>query len=240
MKLLGRLQAALSVCSLWEHVFVAHPAYIRQKARQMRIEKDLTIDEISERLAISRQTIFYWVKDLPMQRPRRASAGQRLGNQAMQRNYQALRDAAYEQGRAEFDELAREPGFREFVCMYIEEGYKRNRNTVQICNSNPYVILLGDHWMRRFAQNRVTYSVQYHADQDVDLIRMHWADLLDVDPAEIRLQRKSNSNQLAGRTWRSRHGVLAITTNDTLFRARLQGWIERIEDEWLDLPQSGV
>jgi hypothetical protein len=222
------------MCSL------SHPTYIRDKARQMRLEKDLTIDEIAERLAISRQTIFHWVRDIPMRRPRRASAGQRLGNQAMQLKYQRLRDSAYAQGCAEFDALSRMPGFRDFVCMYIGEGYKRSRNTVQICNSDPHVVLLGAHWIRRFASNPVSYSVQYHADQDVDEIRRFWADLLGVDPIDIRLQRKSNSGQMNGRAWRSQHGVLAVLTNDTLFRSRLQGWIDRINLEWLDLAQAGV
>jgi transcriptional regulator with XRE-family HTH domain len=221
-------------------MFVTHPLYIREKARHMRVERDLTIDEISERLGISRQTIFHWLRDLPLQRRRRSSAGQRLGNEAMQNKYKALRDAAYEMGRREFDELAQEPGFRDFVCMYIAEGYKRNRNVVQLCNSDLNVVVLANRWIRRFSSNTITYSLQYHADQDLDEIRGVWADLLDIDPAEIRLQRKSNSNQLAGRTWRCRYGVLAVITNDTLFRARLQGWIERITAEWLDLPVVGV
>src|SRR4051794_1159644 len=240
MKLLGACEPPISVRLTWEHLFVAHPDYIRKKARQMRTERDLTIDEIAERLAISRQTIFYWVKDVPLKKPRRASPGQRLGNEAMQLKYKTLRDAAYEQGRAEFKALTQAPGFRDFVCMYIGEGYKRTRNAVQICNSDLNVVLLGDHWIRHFAKNPVTYSVQYHADQDIRLIQRFWADLLDVEPDAIRVQRKSNSNQLRGRSWRSRHGVLAVLTNDTLFRARLQGWIDRLTDEWLDLPQHGV
>src|SRR5215211_4538275 len=92
------VQSRISVRVIWEHPFVTHPDYIREKARQMRTEMDLTIDEIAERLAISRQTIFHWVKDVPLKKPRRASAGQRLGNQAMQLKYKRLRDAAYEQG----------------------------------------------------------------------------------------------------------------------------------------------
>jgi excisionase family DNA binding protein len=64
------------MCSL------AHPDYIREKARQMRLEKDLTIDEIAERLGISRQTIFYWVKDVPLGKPRRSTRGQRWGTPA--------------------------------------------------------------------------------------------------------------------------------------------------------------
>jgi predicted transcriptional regulator len=31
----------------------------------MRIERQLTIDELAERLALSRSTIYYWVRDLP-------------------------------------------------------------------------------------------------------------------------------------------------------------------------------
>jgi transcriptional regulator with XRE-family HTH domain len=97
------------MCSL------SHPTYIRDKARQMRLEKDLTIDEIAERLAISRQTIFHWVRDIPMRRPRRIDYASRA--EANRLRYQQLRDAAYEQGQQEFDELAGDPTFRDLsVC----------------------------------------------------------------------------------------------------------------------------
>ena len=214
-------------------MFVTHPAYIREKARQMRLEKDLTIDEISERLAISRQTIFYWVRDLPMRRPRRTTAGQRMRNTGNDLRYKQLRDAAYEQGWAEFDVLIEHRTFRDFVCMYIGEGSKRSRNDVTICNSDPNVVLLGAHWLRRLSRRPVTYSVQYHADQDLGELQEFWASLLQVGPHEIRFQRKSNSNHLTGRTWRSVHGVLAVRTSDTYLRARLQAWMDRVAEEWL-------
>ena len=52
-------------------------------------------------------------------------------------------------------------------------------------------------WMRRFGTNPVTYWLQYHADQDVDDLRRFWGRELGVTPELIRVQRKSNSNQLA-------------------------------------------
>jgi DNA-binding XRE family transcriptional regulator len=212
---------------------VTHPEYIREKARQMRTEKDLTIDEIAERLAISRQTIFNWVKDIPMRRPRRHPDYELRARENSLR-FKRLRDAAYEDGWNRFDDLIGEPGFRDFICMYIGEGSKRSRNRVAICNSDPNVMILADFWMRRFAKNPIQYLVQYHADQDVDDLRRFWANMLRLDPAEIRVQRKSNSNQLKGRSWRSRCGVLTIRSSDTYFRARLQAWIDRITEEWLD------
>lgn len=50
----------------------------------------------------------------------------------------------------------------------------------------------------------------------------------------------SNSGAMAGRNWRSRYGVLSVCSNDTLFRARPQAWIDRVEMEWLDFGVSGA
>jgi hypothetical protein len=54
---------------------MAYPAYIRDKARELRRGKQLTIDELAERLSISRTTIYYWVCDIPIER----KAGNRPG-----------------------------------------------------------------------------------------------------------------------------------------------------------------
>ncbi|MGA9372155.1 MAG: HTH domain-containing protein [Solirubrobacterales bacterium] len=213
---------------------------MREKARQLRRDKDLTIDEIAERLAVSRTTVYFWVGDMP--RPKRCLArkrvGHALGNAAMQKKYQRLRDEARELGRWEFPRLARCPSFRDFVCLYIAEGYKRSRNTVSLANSDAAVIKLADTWIRAFARNPVRYSVQHHADQRFDELADYWAVELEVPPAAIGFQRKSNSSQLKYRTWRSKHGVLTVRTGDTLLRARLQGWIDRIQQAWLDSPHG--
>src|SRR3954471_4659449 len=137
-----------------EHTFVprTYPAYIRNKARQMRTQRNLSIDEIAERLALPRTTVFHWVHDLPINRSARPrSLAQLNGNLAMQEKYRRLREAAYEEGRASFDALAIDPAFRDFVCLSLAEGYKRHRNYVSVCNSDPAVVVLCNAWIRRLA-----------------------------------------------------------------------------------------
>jgi hypothetical protein len=219
---------------------MAYPAYVREKARELRVERRLSIDEIAERLALPKTTIFYWVRDIPLQRPRRANPGQRRGNRGMRRKYRDQREAAYAEGKAEFEHLAAIPTFRDFVCLYIAEGYKRQRNSVELCNSDPRVIALAVRWIRRFARNPVRVRVQYHADQDVDELRRFWSRVLDVTPDEVGLQRKSNSSELRKRTWRSTYGVLAVRTFDTLLRARLQAWMDCLQETWLHSPDDGA
>jgi AcrR family transcriptional regulator len=181
---------------------MTYPSYMREKARQLRRNQQLTIDEIAERLAVSRTTVFFWIGDMP--RParcrKRKGTGHALGNAAMQAKYRRLRERAYQEG------------------VY----------------SDAAVIAIADRWLRRLSRNKLTYWVQYHADQDLPSLQRFWAGLVGVDADEIRLLRKSNSNQLKGRTWRSEHGVLTVTTHDTYFRAKLQAWVDLLRRRWLD------
>jgi hypothetical protein len=196
------------------------------------------LDEIAARLALPKTTVYYWVKDLPLGRPRRENG--HPGNRAVVRKHRLLREAAYAEGQAEFPELAKDALFRDFVCMYIGEGYKKNRNVVGLGNSDPRVVLLAADWIRRLSRNPVNYSVQYHADQRIEELKEFWSNLLDVTPDEIQLQRKSNSGRLAGRTWRSRYGVLTVRTCDTLLRARIQAWMDGVEEQWLHSLGNGA
>jgi hypothetical protein len=104
---------------------------------------------------------------------------------------------------------------------------------VSVGNSDPAVVQLCTRWLRRLSRGRMDYAVQYHADQDLEELRRFWGEKLGIRPDEVRMQRKSNSNQLAGRTWRSVHGVLSIRVSDTLLRAKLDGWMDRLRESWL-------
>jgi excisionase family DNA binding protein len=215
---------------------MAHAPYLREKARTLRRERRLTIDELAERLALSRSTIYYWVRDLPI--PGSGPGGdfpesaRRKGNRAMQRKYRRLREEAYRKGWRSFDELVREQSFRDFVCLYIAEGSKRCRNRVAVCNSDPAIVRLAARWLRRLTHKPPIFSIQYHADQDLPRLRRFWGDALDADPRAIRVQRKSNSAQLASRSWRSEHGVLTVAVDDTLLHARLRAWMDRLRETW--------
>jgi hypothetical protein len=209
---------------------MAYPAYIRERARQLRVEKKLTLDEIADRLALPKTTVYYWIKDLPLARPRRENG--LVGNRAMQANYRVRREQAYALGLAQYRELLVVPTFRDFVALYIAEGYKRNRNVVSIGNSDERVVAMAAGWLCSLSTRGPAYSLQYHADLDLSELRQHWGTVLAIDGETIRLQRKSNSGQLKGRTWRSRYGVLAVTVNDTYLRARLQAWIDCVRADW--------
>jgi excisionase family DNA binding protein len=216
---------------------MAHPTYLRDKARSLRAERKLTIDELAERLALSRSTIYYWVRDMPIPGSGSGSgwpeSAHRKAARAITRKHRLLREAAYTEGLESFERLSLEASFRDFLCLYIAEGSKRNRNAVAVANSDPAVMQLATHWMRELAQRPLTFWIQMHADQDPEELREFWSGALKTTPDAIGLQRKSNSSRLKGRQWRSRHGVLTVRSNDTYFRARLQAWMDCIRADWV-------
>lgn len=145
---------------------MAYPGNIREKARTLRAEKRLTIDELARRLAVPRTTVYCWVRDLPIGKTDRQTRAAYRAGQASRRIHRDRRQAAYAQGQAEYPALLEEPSFRDFVCMYIGEGYKRNRNIVAMGNSDPAVVRLGAYWIRRLSSNPVAFEFQHHADQE--------------------------------------------------------------------------
>ena len=209
---------------------MAYPAYLRERARELRVKKNLSLDEIADRLALPKTTVYYWIKDLPLGRARRESGWH--GNRAMQAKYRKRREDAYARGWGEYDELVKMPTFRDFVVLYIAEGYKRSRHEVSICNSNPSIVAMATSWLRHLAGKEPRIRVQHHADQRVEELREFWSVVAGTDPSEIRCYEKSNSGQLNGRRWRCAHGVAAVAIYDTLLRARIQAWIDRIQQDW--------
>lgn len=206
--------------------------HLREKAISLRTTRHMTLDEIVERLALPKTTVYHWIKDLPIPRTSKQSEVQRNSTAAMQAKFAALREKAYQQGLAEVPELLQNPTFRDFVVLYMAEGYKRNRNMVSFVNSDPRMVKLAYYWMIRLTTRKLDFSIQYHADHDVIELKQFWAELLNIEAEKIKVLRKSNSNQLSGRQFRSVHGVLTVRVSDTYFRSRLESWMDIIKSQW--------
>lgn len=206
--------------------------HIRNKAIELRQKNKLTLDEIAERLSMPKTTVFYWIKDIEIPYTEKQTEAQRLKAQKNKERYAKLREESYQHGWEEAPELLNDPLFRDFVVLYMAEGFKRDRNKVSFVNSDPYMVQLANRFIIHFSANKIGYRLQYHVDHDVDELCMYWGNMLSIDPSIIQIHRKSNSNELSGRQWRSKYGLLTVETGDTYFRARLQAWMDFIKTQW--------
>lgn len=129
--------------------------HLREKAISLRTQQQMTLEDIVERLKLPKTTVYYWIKDIPIPRTAKQTLGQVNGTQAMQAKFSALREQAYQQGVAEASELLKDPSFRDFVVLYMAEGYKRNRNAVSIANSDAAIVKLGNFWISQLTRNKI-------------------------------------------------------------------------------------
>jgi hypothetical protein len=203
--------------------------HLRKKALIFR-KDGFSLREICERLNLSKSSVYYWIKDIPLQRPRRVCCV--AAGIATKEKFKKLRDAAYNEGVAEADTLFKNILFRDFIIAYMCEGYKKNRNAVCIANSDPDIIKLGYYWIKKLAKRKVDVWLQYHCDQNLDGLKSFWAKELGIRRGTIGVQRKSNSGKLAGRNWSSKFGVLSVRTSDTYFRSKIDAWINYIKNSW--------
>lgn len=213
-----------------------HLTHLRNKARELRAEHRLSLDEISARLNLPRTTVYYWIKDIPVTATRQSSKQSpqlRTGTHAMQARYAALRQAAYDAAHDDTYTLLQDRDIRDFIVLYLAEGYRKNRNVVSFVNSNPDMVRFAHICMRRLSTNpHFRYGFQYHADQEPETLTQFWAATLEIEVTMIKALPKTNSGQLKGRQFACKYGVFQIEVGDTLFRARLQALMDVVQEQW--------
>jgi transposase-like protein len=215
---------------------------LREEAVRLRRSEGLSLNELAARLQVARTTIYYWVKnvssgaptaEIQMQRSESQKANQRLAAVANQAKHAARRKENYDLMREKASEVLQDLEIRDFVVLYLAEGYRKDKNAVGLSNSNPNIIAFTHNCLKRLATNKhFYYSFQYHADQNPDELQLFWASYLGIDAQQIHPIPKTNSGHLKGRRFACEYGIFQIKLGDTRFRAELQALMDAVQEEW--------
>jgi hypothetical protein len=217
---------------------MAHSNYLRRMARLLRVEQRLTVDQLAARLALPRSTVYYWVRDLPLGKREGEGVGAGAGDRARtgagaRKGASAIAgDAAYEDALRSFDDLAAQPTFRDFVCLYIARGSTRERARVSLSDSDAAVMRLASRWMLRLSDRSPLLSVRYEPGQSLTELRRFWSGVVGVQARTIRVHAEVDLPGDRDLMQRTRHGVLTVSVEDALLRARLHAWIRKTRDSW--------
>jgi hypothetical protein len=134
----------------------------------------------------------------------------------------------YVTGLAEFDRLALDPTFLDFVGMYDAGGARSDDEAVAFSTADPIDAALAAHWIRRLSGSRVGYVLDVDAGHDVvDLVRF-WATRLDVDHERLRLRRRITRFHPTRRPAPlPALGIVTVRSFDPVLRVRLQAWMDK-------------
>ena len=229
---------------------MTHSRYLRDMARLMRVRRQLSVDQLAKRLALPRSTIYYWVRDLPLRERSAAGPGARRGRVGSAgsptsfggghgagagvaaRVVRPKRAGAYEQALLSYDDLIAQPTFRDFISVYIADGYKRDRRKVALASADPDVMRLVHRWIWRLSDRSPSLSVRYSPDQSRDELRRFWSDAVGEELPAIGASRAAGDELRFGWGARPVHGVLTAAVQDGVLRARMQAWMCRTREQW--------
>src|SRR5437867_1810685 len=120
-----------------------------QAAHLWKIE-GYSLGDIAKTLCIPRTTVHYWVRDIPVnhetptakqvERIEKMRARQRAATAANVAKCAARRRGAYEAAYKNAPRLLEDLEIRDFVVLYLAEGYRKDKNSVALGNSNPRII----------------------------------------------------------------------------------------------------
>lgn len=208
-------------------------------ARLLRVERQLSVDQLAARLALPRSTIYYWVRDLPLNGEGKSAEAERAAASADAEDTpgeaETLRPgqaSAYEEGLRSFDDLIAQPTFREFVCLYAAEGYKRGRTRVALANADPAIVRLASRWIWRLTDGSPSLSICCPDGQSVSELRNFWSETVKQSPIAIAAESDGDDAPLHAWGVPPLHGVLTVSVDDKLLRARLQAWMCRLREGW--------
>lgn len=203
------------------------------RARALREERK-PIGYIAKQVGVSVGTVFDWVKDMQIVIPHSGGKnGGHISDEVRKKMADSWRKASankrkvfYDKGKAEAYELLSDRKVRDFVCLYWAEGYKRSRNSVSVVNTDPKIICLCARVISKYAGQKVWYRL-FCSEEEKDKLLVFWSEILKIETDKIRFQLKK---QVSKR--RAEYGLLAVGTNDTHFRSRLQAWMDKVREDW--------
>jgi hypothetical protein len=145
----------------------------------------------------------------------------------MRRSSENRDQIEYITGLAEFERLARDRTFLDFVGMYDDAGAHAEDGIVSFATADSDDAALAAHWIRRLSGSRVSYVLDFEAGQDVIEMVRFWTTRLGVGHEQIRLRRLRFRDLAPAHFGYGEHGVLTVRSTDPILRIRLQAWMDK-------------
>ena len=133
---------------------------LREKAIQLRVTKRLGYGEIAKVLKVSKSTLSYWLRDLPLSEERilelrrdgwrRGEAKRERFRATMRRKRVEKEHRVYQVYARKFSKISIDAFFVAGLMLYLGEGDKKNYARVGLVNTDSRVIRFFVAWMTRF------------------------------------------------------------------------------------------
>jgi len=224
---------------------------LREKARCLRRDKGLSLNEIVSILGCSKSSASLWVRDVELNHTQLArleahirknsSFAQKLGTLGMQEKHRKIREEAFQIG---VDRLPKDHLFGIICALYWGEGTK-SKNAFELSNCDSKLLELICKWLIvEGYDNRIKFTVVYcDPSLRIDEVKKYWLDqipsLKDIHIGRIVLKNlpKSSLGKMA-RLHKQPYGTARIGCYDYKLFNQVMGGIQSLTQISVSKPSN--
>ncbi len=191
------------------------------KAIAMR-RKGLSYSAIRAKLVVSKSTLSYWLRDIPLSREQinelRAFSPKRIEKYRatmMKKRTERLR-LAYKNVSDDVQKLSKREMFIAGLFLYWGEGGKTMPYTISLTNTDPRMIRFYMKWLQQLEVPRIKIKIRLHLYTDMNILekKQFWSKVTGLPFTQFNVPyvKKSDSKRINYRG--HRHGTCTIVVNN--------------------------
>jgi len=227
-------------------------AVLRQKAVELRLKQNLSYQGIMKIIPVSKSTLSYWLRDLPLSKERilklrragweKGEASRELFRETMRSKRAAAEKLREEEYAKKFRTVSREAYFIAGLMLYLGEGDKRNRNRVGLVNTDPQIILFFLRWLESFfLVKRLDIRSELHLYDSMNIpsVESFWTRTLGISRKQLyKTQVKKVS--ISGHPYEGPHrfGTCSVFLGNTQIKAEIMAAIGAFMKKYANIGQS--
>lgn len=216
----------------------------QKEARRLR-KQGLSLSEIVTKIGCAKSSVSRWTRDIPLTKTqvknlrRKEDQGRLKGRIAAATHpnspkqvWAKKRDEARQKGHEEISRIDDISLKILIAALYWGEGSK-GRNSFSIANTDPAMVRLIAAFLRKHCQvpeERLRFRVYIHPHLSLRKARIYWAKIAGTSPKNIA-STTAVSSASQGKKDSCPYGTFQITYCDTLFRSRIEGWMDALKEQ---------
>jgi len=211
---------------------------LKLKARQLRLEGK-SIREIERELQVARSNVSNWVRDVELTKVQLDELALRSHSkitiekrrESRLKNEAALRMPYILEGRKDINQLESVDLFMLSLGIFMGEGGKTNRGSIQLSNTDPRIIQI----FVKFLLNDCGFQIQklhghvgIHRHLNRKAAEMYWSKISGIPLSQFMKTTYQHSKRGKGERDKLPYGTFSIVVHDTKKRIKLEGWIQGV------------
>lgn len=220
---------------------------LKEKRAQALIlrKKELSYSQIKKELNVSKSTLSYWLRGLPLSKERINALGannekriERYRETRRKTSEERLRKTYIEQKRKVFP-LTKRDIFIGGLFLYWGEGSKSKPTDLFISNTHPSVINFFIKWMKvvfKIPRNSIRLRMHFYEDMDIKKETAFWAKTLNVSEDQfVKPYIKKTSSLRINEKGSFGHGTCNAGIYDARLHEKVLMAIRTVSDKYINM-----